>query len=118
MAVSIKKSPMAAGTRRPEATVLALGKARRVTAPAEGPHNRSAMFGLHGDHSRPLGADPAESLHLVKRLPHADQSRAAAGGIKDDVGERQSAGRLVGEVEGQLVAHRFLALDSKRLFQR
>ncbi len=108
---------MAAGTRRPEATVCALGNGSACVCPCSKARTIGAVFGLNGDHPGPLGADPAELLHLVKRLPHADQSRAASGGIEDDVGERQSARCLIGAVEGQLVAHRFLALDAKGLLQ-
>src|ERR1051326_8764202 len=42
---------------------------------------------LHAEHPWPLAADPAEALHLVERLPHADEARAAAGRVEDDVGQ-------------------------------
>ena len=49
----------------------------------EGAHHRGAALGLHGDHLRPLRTDPAERLHLLECLPHADQPDAAARGIED-----------------------------------
>ena len=56
--------------------------------------------------------DPADGLHLVEGLPHADQAGAAAGRIDDPVGQAPV------ELLGQLVAHRLLALDAVRLLQR
>ncbi len=78
----------------------------------ERPRDRRAPLGLDDDHPRPRGADPAEALHLVPRLPHPDEARAAAGGIDDDVGE------LPAELLGDLVSHRLLPLDAVRLLQR
>ena len=53
----------------------------------ERPHDRSTRLRLHAHHPRPLTVDPAHLLHLVKRLPHPDQSSAAAGRVHDHVGE-------------------------------
>src|SRR5207248_3806283 len=61
--------------------------------------------------ARALLADPAETLHFVEGLPHADEARAAAGRVEDRV--RQST-----EVFEQLVAHDLFALDAVRLLER
>ena len=50
----IMKSPTAAGTRMPLAIVCALGeRLGEALAALEGPHDRRAAVGLHGDHPRP-----------------------------------------------------------------
>src|SRR6185437_7813143 len=64
------------------------------------------------DHPRTLGADEADLLQFVERLPHADQACAAAGGIENRV--RNVPAELLGEFE----SHRFLALDPVWLLQR
>ena len=51
-------------------------------------------------------------LHLVERLPHADEAGAAAGGIEDQVGQ------LPAELVGELQPHRLLSLDPIGLLQR
>src|SRR5256885_1858542 len=60
---------------------------RRIELLLKRPHNRRAPARLHRKHPRPLRSDPAEALHLVERLPHADETRAAAGRVEDHVGE-------------------------------
>ena len=109
----IRKSAKAFGTRSPEAYVARVRPLLRdVLALGERLRDRRAAVGLDRDHPRPLRADPAELLHLVEGLPHADQARAAAGRIDDRVGQ------LPAEVLGELVAHRLLALDAVRLLER
>src|SRR5581483_3471691 len=77
-----------------------------------GPGNWRAAGGLHGDHARARGADPAQLLHFVKRLPHPDQSHAAAGGVDNCVGQGPA------ELFGDLISHRLLAFHAKRLLER
>ena len=77
-----------------------------------GPHHRRAARRLHRDHARALGADEADLLQLVERLPHADQAGAAAGRVEDHVGH------VPAELLGEFQAHRLLALDAVRLLQR
>jgi hypothetical protein len=55
--------------------------------------------------------NPSHFLHLVKGLPHADQSGAAAGGINHGI--RQVAAHLLVD----LVSHGLLALDAIRFAQ-
>ena len=47
----------------------------------------------------------------MKRFPHTDQARAAAGGIKDDIGELPAA------LFRQLQPHRLLSLEPVRFFE-
>ena len=67
---------------------------------------------LYRIHARALGADPAQPLHLVERLPHADQAGAAASRIEDRIGQ------FPAQLSGQFQAHRLLALDPIGLLQR
>src|ERR1039458_3234502 len=53
----------------------------------EGADDGGATGGLHGDHLGAPRADPAELLHFIEGLPHADHADAAAGGIEDGVGQ-------------------------------
>src|SRR5205085_9896022 len=71
-----------------------------------------AAFGLDGVHARALGSDEANRLHLVERLPHADEAGAPAGRIEDRVGQ------FPAELLGEFQAHRLLALDPVRLLER
>src|SRR6185437_5203419 len=73
--------------------------------------DRCAPRCLHGDHLRALGADPSQILHLLERLPHADEPHAAASGIEDRI--RQLPAQLLGD----FITHRLLALDTERLLQ-
>ena len=68
--------------------------------------------GLHRDHLRAFAADPAELLHFIEGLPHADQSHTAAGGIEDRI--RQLPTHLF----GKFVAHGLLTFDAVGLLQR
>src|SRR5207249_7231205 len=78
----------------------------------KGTHDRGTTSSLHRDHAWPVRVDPAERLHFVKALPHADQACATPGGVDDHV--RQFPIELLGE----FVPHGFLALDAVRLFER
>ena len=78
----------------------------------EGAHHGRAAGALDADHARTLRADQPHLLHLVKRLPHADEAGAAAGGVDDHVGQRPV------HLLGDLVAHGLLALDAIRLLER
>ena len=77
-----------------------------------GAHHGRAAGRLHRDHARALLADEADRLELGERLPHADQSGAAAGRIEDHV--RHLPAELFGEFE----PHRLLAFDAVGLLQR
>src|SRR5206468_3613402 len=79
---------------------------------APGPHDRRAAFGLDRDHARPLRTDQAERLQLGEAFPHADQPRAPARRVEDQVGKRPA------ELPSKLEAHRLLALDPIGLLQR
>ena len=88
IASRIIKSPIAFGTRRPEATVAAFSNSSANRLPSLNARTMGAQVSLWtDDHPRTLGAYPAHLLHLVKGLPHADQPRAAAGRVEDDVGD-------------------------------
>src|SRR5437773_7987598 len=50
-------------------------------------HDRCASGGLHREHSWTLFADPAQRFHFIERFPHADEPGAAAGWIKNYVGQ-------------------------------
>src|ERR1039458_10648655 len=71
-----------------------------------------ATICLHADH---LGAfsfiDPAQFLHFLERLPHADQPDASSGWVKNGVWQ------LPSHLFGHLVAHGFLAFDAERFLQ-
>ena len=109
-----RKSPIAFGTRRPSATVRAFCHISECSAPASKARTIGAQFfGLHRDHLRArAGRLPADALHFLERLPHADHAGAAAGRIDDPVGE------LPIELLAELVGHRLLAFDAIRLLQR
>src|SRR4051812_34758007 len=119
----IMKSPIAFGTRIPDAIVCAssqrgacswprshaltiaappgrdrmrvLPARRMLLAPLPRPDDRRAAVGLHRDHARPLRSDQPQRLELGKALPHPDQAGAAAGRIEDDVGHLPA--ELLGE---------------------
>ena len=78
----------------------------------EGADHRLAAFHLHRDHLGSPGPDPTESLHFIERLPHAGQTDAASGRVKNRV--RQLPAHLL----SQFVAHSFFAFDAVRLFER
>src|SRR5207245_6644388 len=75
-------------------------------------HDRCAPGGLHREHARSLFPDPAESFHFVERFPHADQTGAAAGGIKNDIRQLPLA------LSRQFVPKRLFTLDPIRLLER
>ena len=91
-----------------------LPRRRLRLAGRERAHDRRASVGLRDDHvrERDVLRQPAAVAHLGEHLPHADQTRAAAGRI-DDV-RRQSPAELLGELD----AHRLLSFDAIRLAQR
>src|SRR5205085_6514672 len=74
-------------------------------------HDGRAPCGLNRHHARPLTPNPAQRLHLLERLPHADESGASARRVDDPV--RQFPFELL----GHLVAESLLALDAVRLLQ-
>ena len=88
------------GTRKPEAQVCAFGNSAALFAPSRTRARSAHSLRLHVT-SAAARADPAQRLHLVERLPHPDQSGAAAGRIEDHVGQ------LPAELLGQLVADVF-----------
>ena len=108
------KSPTAAGTRKPLAIVCGIGeRLREALALLERPDDRGTPLGLAAHQPRQfVGLQPAEFLQFLKRLPHADQARAAAGRIEDHIGQ------LPAELLGQFQAHRLLAFEAVRLLQR
>jgi hypothetical protein len=81
-------------------------------ATLEGANDRRTPGGLYRVHAGTPGADPAQALEFLERLPHADQSRAATRRIEDCI--RQFPVKLFGELE----SHRLLAFDAIRLLQR
>src|SRR5262249_27858794 len=52
-----------------------------------GAHHWRAASRLYDVHARPLTADPAKLLHLVKCFPHADESGTAARRVNDRIGQ-------------------------------
>src|SRR5713101_4929428 len=71
-----------------------------------------APRGLHAVEAGRLSVEPAGAGELRERLPHADQSGAATGGVHDRIG--QGPAELLRELEPE----GFLALDTVRLAQR
>ena len=108
------KSPTAAGTRNATGDRVSVGPGLGKTqALLERPDDRRAAVGLHGHHPRSsFVGEPAQCLELGERLPHADQSRAASGGIQNHVGEPPI------ELLGQLEPHRLFSFDAVRLLER
>src|SRR6185312_9592393 len=53
----------------------------------------------------------AQILHLLERLPHADEADSAAGRIEDRIGQ------LPPKLLGNFVAHRLLSLDAEWLLE-
>ena len=74
-------------------------------------HHRRAAGRLHRDHARAPCTDEADFFQFGERLPHADQSGAAASRIEDHIRY------LPIELFGQLKSHGLLALDPVRLLQ-
>src|SRR5450759_5850430 len=74
----------------------------------KGTNHWRAALSLCDDHvrQRDVAREPTAVAHLGEHLPHADQARAAAGGI--DHVRRQCPAQLLGELE----AHRLLPLDA------
>ena len=74
----MRKSPTAAGTRMP----LAIVRAGQGSANSLPPSNALTIGAQPSDCTVTMRGrfrtDPAQLLHLVEGLPHADQSRAAA----------------------------------------
>ena len=90
-----------------------LPRRRLLGALLERADDRRTALGLHRHHPRPRWRlHPADRLHLLERLPHADHAGAAAGRIDDPVG------LLPVHLLGELVGHRLLAFDAVRLLQR
>src|SRR5207253_769340 len=50
-------------------------------------HDRRATGGLHRKHARTFFPNPTESLHLIERFPHADETGASASWIKNNIGQ-------------------------------
>src|SRR5579872_5801668 len=75
---------------------------RVVAAFVPGFRNGSAARRLYNDHLWALWSDPAEFLHFVEGLPHADQTDSTPGGIDDAL--RHAPTQLF----GHLVAHGLL----------
>src|SRR5207244_4825178 len=84
---------------------------RMLDAVLPGLDHRRAPRRLDDDHARALPAEPADRLQLGKGLPHADDAGAAAGRIKDDVGD------VPAELLGEFEPHRLFALDAVGLAQ-
>jgi hypothetical protein len=82
-----------------------------LVAALERANDGGTAFGLHGKHLRSLRPDPANSLELGERFPHADQTGSAAGRVEDGLGQTPA------ELLGELYAHRLLTLDPVGLFQ-
>ena len=109
---SIRKSPTAFGTRKPEAIVCASGNSAAAKSPASKcPNDWRATARLHREHARPFRVDPAERFHFIECFPHPDESGSSAGRIKNNIGQFPI------ELLGQLVAKGFFALDAIRFFQ-
>src|SRR5207249_7196964 len=49
--------------------------------------DRRATDSLYCEHPWPLSPDPAERFQFIECFPHSDEARAAAGGIKNGVGQ-------------------------------
>src|SRR4029079_18836805 len=108
----IRKSPMACGTRMPEAIVCAFSQRGACSSPASKAFTIGAQpEACTRDHARTLLADEADGFELGECLPHTDQAGAATGRIEDDVGN------LPAELLGKFEAHRLLTFDPVRLLQ-
>src|SRR5438046_454693 len=83
----MRKSPIAFGTRRPEAIVRVREFCGALFSRLERADDRCASDGLHREHSWALFPDPAQGLHFVECFPHTNEAGAAAGGIKNHVGQ-------------------------------
>ena len=70
-------------TRRNGLRVGKLGRGR--FAVFERAYNRCTAAGLHREHARSFPADPAQCFHFIKCHPHADETGAATGWIKNGV---------------------------------
>src|SRR5260370_142596 len=83
--------PRAVAARAPGPLWAGTARAPRPLPPAlERPDDRRGAGRRHGDHAWPRRADPAERLPLVDRLPHADETGAAAGRVDDDAGQGEA----------------------------
>src|SRR4051812_21128068 len=91
-----------------------LPRRRAIEAGFVRPDDGCTTLRLRDDHLRQFRGfgEPAAIDHFLKHFPHADETRAAAGGI-DDV-RRQPPSELFGELE----THGLLALDAIWLAQR
>src|SRR5207249_11286471 len=56
-------------------------------SPFECADDRRATDSLYCEHPWPLSPDPAERFQFIECFPHSDEARAAAGGIKNGVGQ-------------------------------
>ena len=74
--------------------------------------DRGAAAGLDRHQPRQRAAHPAQLDQLIQCLVDADHADAAAGGVNDDV--RHGPAKLLDDLQ----AHRLLALEPIRLFQR
>ena len=112
IACNIKKSATACGhtqTGGDGCSILPRLRGRFIFV--KGFNDRRAATRLNRYHARPRAADPAQFFHLVKSFPHADESRAAAGGVDDDIRQMPI------ELFGDLVAHGLFAFEPIGLFQ-
>ena len=75
-------------------------------------NDRRATGSLHREHARPVFPDPAECFHFVERFPHPDETSAAAGRIKNYIGQ------LPVQLLRQFVTERLFSFDPIRLFER
>src|SRR5216684_1668852 len=92
---------------------LWVGPWRATLGPGlESTHDGRAPRGLHAVQAGRFSLKPVGADELGEGLPHADQPRAATGGIHDRVGHGPA------ELLRQLEAQSFLALDAVRLAQR
>src|SRR5205085_2912759 len=84
---------------------------RAIRACVERAYDGRAPIRLRRDHARQALApvEPPDLTELGEHLPHADESRAAAGGIDDRI--RQSPPELLRQLE----PHRLLPFDAIRL---
>src|SRR3979411_2892690 len=87
----IRKSPIACGTRMPEAMVWASSQRAACSVPFSkartiGAQPAACTATIRGRPPRPgRGADESVGLEFAERLPHPDQTGAAAGRIEDHI---------------------------------
>ena len=84
-------------------------RTRLVEPLAERVDDRSTPARLRRNETRAFPVEPADGTELVERLPHADETDAAAGRINDHIGHAPS------ELLGELESHGLLTFDAVRL---